>query len=171
MNCSKCGAQAVSQQKFCRLCGASLEMNTQPLPESATLSQLQSYTGTVTRRETLPTEKLLAWGMIMLFAGAAIGGVGKMLLHLEVVTFVGVLISLLGMFLAVYPYLFPSPRHRRSNTMEPSEPELQAPAKPPKNLLEERAIENIPSITERTTDLLTNSVATPKRAQNRESQE
>ena len=42
MNCPKCGRQAEPQQKFCRSCGASLELNTQRLPEPATVAQVQS---------------------------------------------------------------------------------------------------------------------------------
>jgi len=169
MNCSKCGLQAAPQQKFCRSCGASLEMNTQRLPESATVSQLQSHTEIVVRKDGHRTEKLLAWGMIVLFAGAAIGVIGKMLIHVDVVTVAGVLIALAGMFLSVAPYVFPSPR-RRHNSIQSSESELQAP-KPQKNLPEELTIESVPSVTERTTDLLKNSVAAPKRRETGKSQE
>ncbi len=37
MHCSKCGLQVVPDQKFCRSCGATLQMITQPLAELAAI--------------------------------------------------------------------------------------------------------------------------------------
>lgn len=170
MNCPKCGVEVVPQQKFCRACGTTLTMDTQRLTEPATVSQPQSHTEIAPRDNLHRPEKLLAWGLIVMFVGAAIGIIGKMLIHVDVVTVAGVLVALAGMFLSVFPYVFPSPRRRRISN-ESSESELQAQPKSQKSLPEERPIEHVPSITERTTDLLTNSVATPNRATSRESQE
>jgi hypothetical protein len=108
--------------------------------------------------------------MMIMFAGAAIGVIGKMLIHVDVVTVAGVLVALAGIFITVYPYLFPSPRARQNSTQS-SARELQTPPKPQKNLPEERPLDHLPSITERTTDLLGNSVATPKQTETRKSQE
>jgi hypothetical protein len=94
--------------------------------------------------------------MIILFLGAAIGVVGKKLMHDEVVTVIGVLVALAGMFLSVYPYVMLPPRSKRRG--EPSsEFELEAQSEPQKNLPQERTTEYVPSIAERTTDLLTSS--------------
>jgi hypothetical protein len=159
MNCPKCGLQALAQQKFCRSCGASLQMITQRLPDTVTVSELVSQPKI--SQEMYRTNRLLLWGLIIMFIGAAIGVIGKMLMHEEVVTVVGVLVSLAGIFLSVYPYLLPSPR-TRYNFISSSQPERQIQSQPPKSLPDERTIDYAASVTERTTDLLENSVATPK---------
>jgi hypothetical protein len=41
MNCPKCDLQTLPDQKFCRSCGASLQMITQPLAEHARVSDLE----------------------------------------------------------------------------------------------------------------------------------
>ena len=51
------------------------------------------------------------WGVIIMF----IGVIGKKLIHEEIVTVVGILTSLAGMFLTVYPYLSPSPRQKKDS--------------------------------------------------------
>ena len=166
MNCPKCGLQAVPEQKFCRSCGASLQMITQPLPKSTMVSQVKSQTAIDTREEIDRTNSLLSWGFIIMFVGAAIGVIGKKLMHEDVVTVVGVLVALAGMFLCVYPYVLPSPR-RRHNSSQSLEFEQQS--EQPKTLPKERTTDYVPSITEGTTDLLTNSLATAKQTEARKS--
>jgi hypothetical protein len=90
-----------------------------------------------------------------MFIGVAIGVIGKMLVHEEVVTVVGVLVSLAGMFLTVYPYLSPSLRRIYVSTAS-SQPEVPTQSQPG-YLPQESSIEYVPSVTERTTDLLKNS--------------
>ncbi len=149
MICPKCGLQAVAEQKFCRSCGENLQMITQRLPKPATVSR---------REETDRTNSLLSWGFIIMFLGAAIGVVGKKLMHEEVVTVIGVLLALAGMFLSVYPYVL-APRRSRHGDSPSSESELQ------KSLPHERMTDYVPGVTERTTDLLADSVVTRKRTQ------
>ena len=160
MICPKCGLQTLPEQKFCRSCGASLQAITQRLPEGNTVTG-PSAPAILIREEMQGANRLVQWGFIVMFLGAAIGVVGKMLMHDQVVTVVGVLLSLAGMFLAVYPYLSPSSRTKH-NSGSSSQPELQKQSQPAKQLPEERTIEYGPSITERTTDLLKASAATPK---------
>lgn len=148
MMCPKCGLPTLPEQKFCRSCGAGLEMTTQPLADStATISQTERTARTQSER----TNKLMLWGFILMFVGAAIGVVGKKLMHEDVVTVVGILMSLAGMFLTVYPYLVPA---RAKQNTRPSPQPNELPAFPQKNLPQEREIDYVPSVTERTTNLL-----------------
>jgi hypothetical protein len=160
MICPKCELQAQADQKFCRSCGASLRITTQPLAELDTLSDLErpqrvgGSKGKAQRGNTF-----VLWGFITMFIGVAIGVLGKKLLHEDIVTVVGVLISLLGMFLTVYPFLAPSAREK--NNFQPSSPpQIPTPSRPKESLPEARNIEYVSSITEGTTDLLKNPAAT-----------
>jgi len=91
--------------------------------------------------------------------GAAIGVVGKKLLHEDIITVVGVLISLLGMFLTVYPYL--KPARRQKDVYLPSSQSKVPASSPAERLPQATDIDYVPSITERTTDLLKSSPAVP----------
>jgi hypothetical protein len=155
MNCPKCGLQTLPDQKFCRSCGASLQMITQPLAEQAVVARLEKTPAINFKDETQRANRLTPWGFIIMFIGVAIGVIGKMLVHEEVVTVVGVLVSLAGMFLTVYPYLSPSLRRKYVSTAS-SQPEVLTQS-PPGYLPQESSIEYVPSVTERTTDLLKNS--------------
>src|SRR3982751_5917344 len=115
MNCSKCGLQSLPGQKFCRSCGASLQMITRPLAESATISDLERRPAIIFKDEKQRANKLILWGFIIMFIGVAIGIIGKKLMHEEIVTVVGILVSLAGMFLTAYPYVA-SPRREKSHT-------------------------------------------------------
>jgi hypothetical protein len=93
---------------------------------------------------------------IAMLIGVAIGVVGKKLLYEDIVTVVGVLISLAGMFLVVYPYLAPA-RRKEDESKFSSQPEVLTPSQPTEYLPDASSIEYVPSITERTTNLLKNS--------------
>jgi zinc ribbon protein len=169
MTCPKCGLQTQADQKFCRSCGTSLRMTTQPLAELAIMSD-QERTPTIgVEREAQLRNGFVLWGFIIMFVGVAIGVVGKKLLHVDIVTVVGVLLSLLGMFLSVYPFLAP-PRRKKVDSSPSSQSEVLTPSRPTEYLPQGSNTEYIPSITERTTDLLKNSAASrPGRQENGES--
>ena len=170
MNCPKCGLQAEPEQKFCRSCGAGLQVITQRLQKPPTVSQLESQSPNYTREETGRTNSLPFWGLIIMFVGVATGVIGKKLMHEEIVTVIGVLVALAGMLLSVYPYVMPPSRSKHRGSPS-SDPEVEIQSEPPKSLPQERPIEYVPSVTERTTDLLTNSVVSPRRTDAKESQE
>jgi hypothetical protein len=93
------------------------------------------------------------WAFALMFLGVAIGVIGKMAMHNETVTVVGVLVSLAGMFLTVYPYVLPTARVSRDPNPSSAAKDL-ASTQGPKSLPPERSTEYVPSITERTTELL-----------------
>src|SRR5262245_51034806 len=128
MTCPQCGLQILPDQKFCRSCGARLQLTTQPLAESVQLADLEVTTST--RHESPQASPLLFWGFIIMFVGVAIGVVGKKLLHEDIVTVIGILVSLAGMFLSVYPYLSPS-RRQKNDSIPSSQPEALTDSPPP----------------------------------------
>ena len=162
MHCSKCGLPVVPDQKFCRSCGATLQVITQPLAELATISDHETTPAIIFKNERQPVSNIAGWGFIIMFIGVAIGVIGKMLMHEEIVTVVGVLLTLVGMFLTVYPYLLPS-RSRKNEFSSSSQPEVETQSQPTNYLTQGSIIEYVPSITERTTGLLKKSAATRPR--------
>ena len=158
MNCPKCGLQAQPDQKFCRACGASLQMSTQPLAERAKRSDLETRPAIIVKDERRRANRLTPWGFIIMFIGVAVGIIGKKLMHDEIVTVIGALVSVAGMFLTVYPYLSPSSRQKTKSSPS-SQPEVLIQSQPGKYLPHASSIEYVPSITERTTNLLENSAA------------
>lgn len=170
MNCPKCGLQTLPDQKFCRSCGAGLQMITQPLAEQATVSDLKGTPAIILKDEKQRPNRMVLWGFIMMFVGVAIGIVGKKLMHEDMVTVLGVLVSLAGMFLTAYPYLLTS-SPKKYDSSRSSQPGVLTQSQPSKYLADESNTEYVPSITERTTDLLKSSATTTrKEKEDRESQ-
>src|SRR5215213_1129084 len=130
MNCPICGLESTTDQQFCRKCGADLQ------PGIRTRTNWVIY------------------GFILMFAGVAIGVIGKRLLQQDIVTVIGVLIALAGMFLSALPYLSPS-RSRKYAGARLSQLEALEAAEPTRKLPEMNATNFIPaSVTEGTTELL-----------------
>jgi hypothetical protein len=161
MNCRKCGLQTLPDQRFCRSCGESLQANRTRLVEHATGFELERPPANILKDEKQRASGLTLWGFIVMFIGVAVGIIGKKLMHEDIVTVVGALVSITGMFLTVYPYLSPSSR-RKVDSSPSSQPDILSQPQPGKYLPPESNIEYAPSITERTTNLLENSaVARP----------
>ena len=137
MNCPNCGSAQQSDQQYCRSCGASFGSE-----------------------EPRPANRSALWGLIMAFMGIAIALVGKMLLHQEIVTFVGVLTAIAGMFfIAAYPLMRSSRPNKRSPGRS-SKPETLAAAEPTMKLPPINAVDHFaPSVTDGTTELLKDPAA------------
>lgn len=157
MSCPNCGLETLPEQKFCRSCGASLQVITQPLAEEGARPLIEK-SSLIIPKEVSRRNGLVLWGFIIMFLGTALGVIGKMLIHVDVVTVVGVLVALIGMFLTAYPYVSPS---RPSTNDSSSKREL--PTQPQPKSLHESTVDYVPSITERTTDLLKTPAAKRKR--------
>lgn len=158
MNCPGCGLQTLTDQKFCRSCGASLQMTTRPLVDHATVSDLKGVPAVIFRNEERRVSRMVLWGFIMMFIGVAFGATGKMIMHNEIVTVVGILVSLAGMFLTAYPYASPAAPKKYVSSASPRE--VPARSQPTRYLSDEGNTEYVPGITERTTDLLVSKAAT-----------
>lgn len=159
MSCPKCGLQIGPDQRFCRACGASLQMVTHPLAEHARASNLETTSAIIAKREMQGVSSLSLWGLIIMFIGAAVGIIGKKLLYVDIVTIVGALVAIAGIALTAYPYL--SAAGRKSVTATPtSQPDALDQSQPLKHLPQESNFEYVSSITERTTTLLTKAEPT-----------
>ena len=145
-------------------------MTTQPLAGPGMISGLESSPAIAANGESPRGNSLVLCGFVIMFVGAAIGILGKKLFHEDIITVVGALMALAGMFLTVYPYLSPSRRHK-SDSSPSAEPKVLTPAQPTEYLPQGSRIEYVPSITERTTDLLKNSVPTGSRQKDNEESE
>jgi hypothetical protein len=133
-------------------------MTTQPLTRDGALSDSEARHPIIRMDEKHRGNSLVLWGFIIMFIGIAFGVTGKMLLHQEFITGIGVLISVLGMFLTAYPYLFTPSRARSDHNTSPGKV-LTSPQQA-KLLPGDSGTEYIPSITEKTTDLLQHSSVT-----------
>lgn len=137
MNCPTCGLQTLSDQSFCRSCGATLQMT---VPARAGNS-------------------VARWGIIVMFIGVVLGIIGTMILHVDAVTIIGVLMSVAGMFLVMYPFLRPAARLKIDSAGTTSQLEIPARPQPTMQLPPVNLIDFVPSVTERTTNLLKVPVA------------
>lgn len=169
MNCPKCESTVRPNQKFCRACGASLQIITQPLADDLAISASSQTPKYPLKNERRWVNKLPMWGFIIMFLGVITGVMGKMLMHDEMVIFTGVLFSLIGMFLTVFPYVLPSPQPKYDSTSV-TQPESLTQSRL-NYLPQESGAGYIPSITERTTNLLPYPIETkPGQKKGEESQ-
>jgi hypothetical protein len=88
-----------------------------------------------------------------MFAGVITGVIGKMLIHVDIVTVFGILLSIAGMFMVAYPYLSPLPRRKRDVILPPN-PQILTPSETTKKLPQISDLDFVSSVTEGTTDLL-----------------
>ena len=89
MNCPKCGLQAPPDQKFCRSCGASVQIDTQPLVGHVPVTGWVESSAIKGKDEIPLAYRSVLWAFAVTFTGVAIGVIGKMLLHVETVTVIG----------------------------------------------------------------------------------
>ena len=154
MFCPNCGSKNSTQQKFCRSCGLSLEKSAQSLVEQIPAKIDQS----LERRK----EKLERFGFIALCCVGVVGGAalfymiifnmmlaqGKILGGLAFMTII--ICGLSAVFFFNYANYLKETAVK--NRLQPPEEmrEYETPAK----LLNDSYLEPIPSVTERTTELL-----------------
>lgn len=154
MFCPNCGSKNSTQQKFCRSCGLSLEKTAQSLVEQIPAKIDQS----LEKRK----EKLERFGFIALI-GVGIVGVGAltymiifnmMLAQGKILGGLALLTIIICGLSAAFFFNYADYLKEKGvrNRLQPPEelPEYETPAK----LLGDSYLEPIPSVTERTTELL-----------------
>ena len=162
MHCPNCGNEGSLEQKFCRKCGfglapvGELMRFGEPLPEDAKLDRA--------RREALIVRQMfrwLAWGMIVLGLGVLMLVIDKSFDVGKAFKFVCTLVMLAGIGIATYGVISSMMRGGAATltTSEPKQDELRAPTT---RELEGRVPISIPSVTERTTELIGGKAKLPK---------
>ena len=167
MHCPACGIETSDQQKYCRSCGMDLKTISDAVikhraPADAKKLSLESETSVQHR-----VYKMLLWGIGALLAGMALIAAGK---EIQYVGWVGVLLALIGTFLALFGVLYP---YRPKKHIGPSTslPSALPRAESTNQLPPESQPEFPQSITEHTTRVLEPLLRNkPKVSEGRESQ-
>ena len=128
MDCPNCGAQTVPDQQYCRDCGDALTISAQ--------------------RRRIPRA---FWGLAMAFAGILISLTGSMI-EVRAVIFLGVFMSILGMFAIAAMSMFNQGTKRIPRSF--AKPESLPKATATNKLSPMPAADHFASVTENTTDLL-----------------
>ena len=155
MFCPNCGSKNSTQQKFCRSCGLSLEKSAQSLVQQIPAKIDQS----LARRK----EKLERFGFIALI-GVGVVGVGAMsyMIISDMMLAQGKILGGLALLTIIicglsaaffFNYANSLKETAVKNRLQPPEEEMRESETPAK-LLNDSYLEPIPSVTERTTELL-----------------
>ena len=162
MHCPNCGIESSVDQKFCRKCGfglapvGELMRDSVTSPEDAKLDRA--------RREALIVRQMLrwlAWGIIVLGLGVLMLVVDKSFDVGKAFKFVCTLVMLAGMGIATYGVISAMMRGGAA-TLKASEPKKDELRAATTRELQGGAPISIPSVTERTTELIGAKGNSPK---------
>lgn len=155
MYCPNCGNKTSTDQKFCRACGLGLEKIAQSLGEQLPARLDQSLTARKERLEKLGLGALSVFGLGII--GLILYSVGQKLLAqgslLAILAMVGLVIMLGCGLLSVILFARAKELGEQASKrqLQPNANELAGSTK---ELLPEGRFEPVPTVTERTTDLL-----------------
>ena len=155
MYCPNCGNQSSQEQKFCRSCGMDLQSVTQAVATHLSPNSLPESQGDVMDKHEWARMWKRSWGLgfAIMFIGIFLLGIGRKIIHDEIVALIGVLILLIGIWPLLYPFF--SMLQVKEGTSRQAPRPIALPSNPvTTNPLPERQAESVLSITERTTDLL-----------------
>ncbi len=130
-NCPNCGLAADGDQQFCRSCGAALR---------ATASNFGDRSALI--------------GILLAFGGIIIALTGKMILNQELLVFIGVVTSIMGMVSIAVTPLLAKGRYKKPRQMSFHPQASLAPSEPTLHLPPIDSLHEIPSVVESTTELL-----------------
>ncbi len=156
MFCPNCGNQAASDQKFCRACGMNLQKVAPALIEHLSETGSDQLPMETSAANWRPMRRNFLWATALMCSGAALAIIGKVMIHEDHVIGAGALVFIMGMFCLVYTLisagfgLMPAAR-------DLSQPARESDAQTTAQLTPERGPGIMPSVAERTTDLLENA--------------
>jgi hypothetical protein len=154
MLCPNCGTQTTGEQKFCRNCGMNLEPVSKALATHLAQGGLDAPPAEkeAERRDLRRMTNGLIIGVAVMLLGALVLADARLFMLRPWVKMLGTFLTCLGVFISLLAVLSPLRSAGRPRAAAlPDEPE-GAPATG--RLLRESTLEPVPSVTERTTDLL-----------------
>ena len=162
MHCPSCGNEGSLDQKFCRKCGFGLA----PIGELIRAGDPSGETAKIDRaeREALIVRQMLrwiTWGVIVLGVGVLMLVIDKSFDVGKAFKFVCTLVMLAGIGIATYGVISTMMKGGDA-TLKPGEPRQDELRAPTTRELEGGAPISIPSITERTTELIGRKANSPK---------
>lgn len=149
MHCPGCGRQGSTDQHFCRSCGMDLEAVSEFIAGQQPVAKSSPPSSGLAQTDEPRLLTRMVWGLVMCIVGVFIGVMGGRILHVNLVTVVGALLALAGGFVFLSVILSAARASQR-----PVQSKALAEPKTTKQLLPEGFPEAIPSVTERTTELL-----------------
>jgi hypothetical protein len=163
MLCPNCGTQTTTDQKFCRNCGMNLTLVSKALATHLAQGGLAQppAEGESERLDLRRMTNGLILGVALILLGALLLTDAKLFMLRPWIKLLGMFVTCLGVFVSLLAVLLPlrSAGRRRDPTL----PAALEGARPTGRLLGESTIEPVPSVTERTTDLLGVEIKAPRR--------
>ena len=154
MYCPNCGTKNSIEQNFCRACGLSLEKSALSLSEQLPAKVDRSIQEQKERLEKLGVAALSVFGLGVL--SLLVYGIGIKLIDkgiLGILATLGILIMLVCGLGSVI--LFARAKELDEKSTKRRQPNLSSGSETTKELLSEGHFEPVPTVTERTTELLT----------------
>ena len=154
MLCPNCGTQTTNEQKFCRNCGMNLGPVSKAIASHLALGGLEAPPAEESgeRRELRRMTNRLIVGVAVILVGALVLADARLFMLRPWLKMLGTFVTCLGVFVSLLAVLAPlrsAGRRRGAALAGPPEG-----ARTTGRLLYESTIEPVPSVTERTTDLL-----------------
>ncbi len=157
MHCPGCGKQTWREQKFCRVCGINLEAMSKALSAQGSTADADDSHANADSHTSRRMSRWMSSGFIIMFVGVFIGIVGKKFVHDDIVSGVGALIAIAGIFLIGFGSLPTLARGGGKSRQSKAARASAAQAKPTVPLPLpplELPPESVSSVTESTTELL-----------------
>ena len=156
MYCPNCGKQTSTDQKFCRACGLGLEKIALSLGEQLPARMDQSLLARQERLEKLGVGALSVFGLGIL--GFLLYAIGQKLMAsqgslIAILAIIGLVIMLGSGLLSVILFARAKELKEEASKRQPQPNEIETSAST-KELPPEGRFEPVPTVTERTTDLL-----------------
>jgi hypothetical protein len=157
MFCPNCGANNLTEQKFCRACGLNLEKTAESMLEQLPSADMANF---LKHERMLEKFGTIAWGGFGVVLFIAIGGIIYAIITAMILSgkqpWAGVLLVAFIIFAVLslaYVILADELKGKKKNRNLLTKSELAEP-KTTGKLLEEKRFEPVPSVTENSTELL-----------------
>jgi len=162
MHCPNCGNQSKLEQKFCRQCGFNLEPVSKLIVNNPDAPQLKLEKA---ERDKLALRRMVSWmmwGMLILLIGAALINISKQLQLDPLVKLIGTFLTMGGVSVTMYGLLDTirggkgRTKPRAIDSVSPTVDSEESVKADTTRELEGRLPVPLPSVTERTTQLIGN---------------